>query len=234
MPIHYPDYPSRLMDALVDQVSAFLKPEDPSLGDLVTSRYGKHPVSLLGMPELEAATNPMNLLPKPYAWRFYFRDRLGRTAYASVLESNSGHPKVGSVDRGNETALGLDAARRLPKTPQIRKQHYTFQVLALPGILTETFWLSLANDGHFSSGDYIIPYLSAKSFYLLYPYAAQDFLREAGEVARSRYCEAVALRSMRAEAKEDRRQASDRRETLRKAACEGALKDLLARSKGKS
>jgi hypothetical protein len=182
MSLTEPHPPHAVSLAYATGIAKFLKPGDPSLTDTHPGHQHAGQVFVLGLDDLSKG---MELKNAPsLGWRFLTGARSGSALIAEVLAAGpDGQPKLTGVSRGPGVTRTLHASQDVRKLPEGEGRE--LQVLAIPGLLTEAFWLK-AIPGK-SNDDFVVPFLTtAKELLVMHPYEAGKFLAIAQELANKR------------------------------------------------
>jgi hypothetical protein len=179
MSLTEPNPPHAVSLAYATGIAKFLKPGDPSLRETHPGHHHAAQVFVLGLEDLSKGAELKNL--PSLGWRFLTGARSGNALIAEILETGrDGQPKLTGVSRGPGVTRILHASQDLRKLPEAAGRE--LQILAIPGLLTEAFWLK-AIPGK-SKGDFVVPFLTtAKELLVMQAYEAEQFLAIAQKLA---------------------------------------------------
>jgi hypothetical protein len=178
MALTEPTPPHAVSLAYTNGLANFLKPGDPSPAGDRSSQPQAQQVFVLGLDDL-----PLDNA-RFLGWRFLTGGRSGSALTAEVRATGpGGQPKLTGLSRGTGVTRSIHAAADVRKLPQA--EGHELRVLAIPGLLTEAFWLK-AIPGE-SEDDFVVPFLvTPKELLLMHPYPAKDFLTTAQTLANQR------------------------------------------------
>lgn len=182
MSLTEPNPPHAVSLAYATGIANFLKPGDPSLRETHPGHQHAAQVFVLGLEDLSKGVELKNV--RPLGWRFLTGARSGNALVAEILEAGpDGQPKLTGVSRGPGVTRTLHASQDVRKLPEA--EGHELQVLAIPGLLTEAFWLR-AIPGK-SKDDFVVPFLTtAKELLVMHAYEAGKFLAIAQKLANKR------------------------------------------------
>ena len=154
-------------------LATFLRPDDPRPPDNQRAIRPAQQVFSLGLEPLsENQSIPDNA--KPASWRFLIAAGSGKGLYATVTRHDHEPAEFIGLSRGVQAAVAVQADQDVRKLPAAQAASYNLCVLAIPGLLTEAFWLKwVAPDGTESdpSKDLIVPFVTAqKELMPMHPY----------------------------------------------------------------
>ena len=177
-----PNPPHAISLAYRTGFASFLKPGDSPLNADRSSQQHAQQVFVLELNDLIKGVelDEARLL----GWRFLTGGRSGSALAAEVLAAGpDGQPKLTGLSRGPGATRSLHAAQDVRKLPEAEGRE--LRVLAIPGLLTEAFWLK-AIPGK-SKNDFVVPFLvTTNKLLVMSPYPATDFLATAQELASQR------------------------------------------------
>jgi hypothetical protein len=78
---------------------------------------------------------------KQGGWRFFAGDAPGKTVLGTVSQRSSGPWKLNAVYYGDRAYQLLKASKDLDSLPHVQGQNYNLQMLALPALNLDAFWL---------------------------------------------------------------------------------------------
>jgi hypothetical protein len=191
MALTEPTPPHAVSLAYTNGLANFLKPGDPSPTVARSSQPQTQQVFALGLDDLING-GPLDKA-RFLGWRFLTGGRSGSALTAEVRATGpGGKPKLTGLSRGIGVTRSIHASADVRKLPQA--EGHELRVLAIPGLLTEAFWLK-AIPGE-SENDFVVPFLAAaKGLLVMHPYPAKDFLAAAQKLAnQQREAAEVALR----------------------------------------
>lgn len=176
-----PNPPHAVSLAYSTGIANFLKPGDPSLREKHPTQHAAQ-VFVLGLDDLSKGIQ-LNDAPST-GWRFLTGARSGSALIAEVLAAGpDGQPILTGVSRGPGVTRTLHASQDVRKLPEAQDRE--LQVLAIPGLLTEAFWLK-AIPGK-STDDFVVPFLTtAKELLVMHAYEAGKFLALVQQLAKDR------------------------------------------------
>ena len=177
-----PNPPHAVSLAYATGIANFLKPDDPSLAESRLGHVQAAPVFVLGLDNLSKGLELENV--RSIGWRFLAGARSGNALVAEVLVPGpDGLPILTGVARGTGVARVAHAAQDVKKLPEAEGRE--LHVLAIPGLLTEAFWLK-AIPGK-SKTDFVVPFLtSSKTLHVMHAYPVQKFLEILQSLAKKR------------------------------------------------
>jgi hypothetical protein len=150
------------------------------LGDYMDS---SHPVgrALLQTPvALHVFTLTLDDVPRGVhkarsaGWRFLAVAPSGVPVAGDVIEPEGLQPRMTGLSLDPIIGRAILATRRVASLPEVEAKDYELQVLRIPGVLTEAFWLKSINGGE----DLMVPVLTAsKLLKKMRPYPIGDFFR---------------------------------------------------------
>ena len=209
-----PNPPHAVSLAYTTGIAKFLKAGDPSLTDTHPGHQHAAQVFVLGLEDLCKRVELKNA--RPLGWRFLTGARSGNALVADVLVVGpDGQPTLTGVSRGPGVTRTLHASQDLRKLPEA--EGHELQVLAIPGLLTEAFWLR-AIPGK-SKNDFVVPFLTtSKELLVMRPYSPKEFLEIAKELAQKRLAGRDLAPARRSQAAKPKAKAAKTREKTPKAA----------------
>ena len=150
------------------------------LGDYMDS---SHPVgrALLQTPvALHVFTLTLDDVPRGVhkarsaGWRFLAVAPSGAPIAGDVIDQEGLQPRMTGLSLDPIIGRAILATRRVASLPEVEAKDYELQVLRIPGVLTEAFWLKSINGGE----DLMVPVLTAsKLLKKMRPYPIGDFFR---------------------------------------------------------
>jgi len=180
MPLKPPEISESLNQALERDIDVFLRGEDPSPRDRDTKRSWQE-VHLLTLEDLRKA----EFNRKPKGWRCLMSKGLDQGFYATFDETQ----KMTGLSRGPEASVALQADKNLRSLPQAAIGESEWHVLAIPGLLTEAFWLKSGSE------EWVVPFFTSQELRCGYAYPLKDFLAIAAAMAKKQVDRLNALRS---------------------------------------
>lgn len=177
-----PNPPHAVSLAYATGIANFLKPGDPPLAETRLGQMHAAPVFVLGLDDLSKGLRLENV--RSIGWRFLTGSRSGNALVAEVLVPGpDGLPTLTGVARGPGVARVLQAAQDARKLPEAEGRE--LHVLAIPGLLTEAFWLK-AIPGK-SKTDFVVPFLTgSKALQVMRAYPVRKFLEIIQGLAKKR------------------------------------------------
>lgn len=180
--LQQPAPPPSIQNTLDRNLAGFLKPGDPQLPDVQRVKRTAQQVFSLGLQSL-AQGGALRQTAAPTSWRFPIPARSG--LFATVARRPGEAPEFAGLSRGTQAARFVQASEDVAKLPQVADRDYEMRILALPGLLTECFWLKSIPEN--PGQDLIVPFATAqKELMPMHPYPAADFFQKASKLARER------------------------------------------------
>lgn len=195
MALTEPNPPHAVSLAYTTGIANFLKPTDLQI-QTYRGRQHAQQVFVLGLNELAKGGQLKDA--RLLGWRFLSGGPSGNATTAEVLAAGSdGQPHLTGLSRGFAVARHLGASQDIGKLQEAEGRE--LRVVAIPGLLTEAFWLK-AIPGK-SKSDFVVPFLTtAKEFLAMKPYPAATFLATAQKLARERLASEELLTKRRPQA----------------------------------
>jgi hypothetical protein len=182
--VNEPSTPAPIQRTFHRHLPAFLKPGDPSLPDARRGLPSAQQVFSLRLDDL-SEKKPIDKNAAAAGWRFLIGGRSGNGLYATVSPTNSEAPELTGVSRGPEAAAAVKAKEDVQKLPDAEEGSYDLCILAIPGLLTECFWLKWTPEDH--TKDLIVPFVtSQKGLMPMHAYKIEKFRGIAGQLAKDR------------------------------------------------
>jgi hypothetical protein len=187
--LNEPTIPPVIRRTFDRNLAAFLRPDDPRPPDNERAIRPAQQVFSLGLEPL-SNNQPIRDHAKAANWRFLIAAGSGKGLYATVTRHDHEPAEFIGLSRGAQAAVAVQADQDLRKLPAAQAEKYNLCVLAIPGLLTEAFWLKwVAPDGTESdpSKDLIVPFVTAqKQLMPMHPYSVEEFTIIAGPLAKDR------------------------------------------------
>ena len=185
--INSPTVPPVIRRTFDRNMGAFLRPGDPTPPDNQRAIRPAQQVFSLGMEPL-SQNHPMRDSAVAANWRFLMAATAGSGLYATVTSHDA--PEFTGLARGAPAAIAVQADQDVRKLPAAQAENYNLSVLAIPGLLTEAFWLKwIGPDGKESdpARDLIVPFVTAqKQLMPMHPYTVEEFTRIAAPLAKKK------------------------------------------------
>jgi hypothetical protein len=172
MPLIQRTAPPELRSALATGVADFLNPNDRMTVDLARTPIGLQ-IFTLGLNDIASGSGIQ--AAKPAGWRFLTGELLGDVAAAEVFQPSSGTlaARMTSFSRDPIIAGALRAIQEVETLPEVQAAQYELQVLRIPGLLIEAFWLKAPDP----AASLIVPVLTrARELQAMHPYTVAEFL----------------------------------------------------------
>jgi hypothetical protein len=175
MAIRRPNSSDQIRLALLAGLSDFMDTNDPLAKILKTTRIGLH-IFTLGLRDIMNGAGLQDA--KAAGWRFLAGDPSGEVVAADVIQplpgaAQNGAAKMTSLSRDPIIADAIRAVHEVEKLPEVQNKNYEIQVLRIPGLLIEAFWLKSQDAG----ADLIVPVLTrARELHRMRAYPVADFL----------------------------------------------------------
>jgi hypothetical protein len=181
--VNEPPTPAPIQRTFHRHLAAFLKPGDPSLPDSQRGLPAQEVFSL-GLKDLSEG-KPIDEAASSVGWRFLIGSRSGNGLYATVSRSDGEAPELAGVSRGPEAAAAVKAKQDVKKLPGAQEGQYNLCILAIPGLLTECFWLKWTPEDH--TKDLVVPFVTAQEALMpMHAYTIKTFTEEAQRLAATR------------------------------------------------
>ena len=170
-----PDASDQIRRALAAGVSDFMDPDDPLANDLRRTQLGLH-IFTLGLRDIVNTAGIQ--AAKPAGWRFLAGHLSGEVVAADVTEpipgaAQNATPKMTSLSRDPLIARAIRAIHEVETLPEVQEKHYELQVLRIPGLLIEAFWLKSRDTG----ADLVVPVLTrSRELQVMRAYPIAEFL----------------------------------------------------------
>lgn len=166
------EVPTAITRTLDRSLSGYLCPGDPS-----PARLGKpqpaQKVFSLGLDALAGGATPAARATF-VNWRFLINGSGGDGVYATVAPVDGGAPELTDVSRGHRAAVVLQSNRDVNKLAAVKEHDYSLCTLAIPGLLTECFWLRWLPEN--PNQDLIVPFITAlRELMPMHPYTIEQF-----------------------------------------------------------
>jgi hypothetical protein len=179
-----PAPPPSLERTLNRNLGNFLQPGDPTLPDAQRAIRTGQQVFSVGLKPLSQGRK-LGESANPRSWRFSIPARSGPPLFVTVTRQDGDPPQITGLSRGPQAAIYVKAAQDVRKLPEVTEHDYELRILAIPGLLTECFWLKWLPEN--PDRDLIVPFATAqKELMPLHPYSAGDFLKIVGPLAKRR------------------------------------------------
>jgi hypothetical protein len=170
-------------------MATFLKPGDPRPPDNQRAIRPAQQVFSLGLEPL-SKDQSIRESAAPANWRFLMAAAGGNGLYATVSRHDHEAPEFVGLARGAPAAIAVQADQNVRKLPAAQAENYNLSVLAIPGLLTEAFWLKwVGPDGKESdpARDLIVPFVTAqKELMPMHPYPVEEFTKKVGPLAKKK------------------------------------------------
>jgi hypothetical protein len=161
--------------ALIDGMGDYMDNTDPLRRILIQTPVALH-VFTLGLDEVDQGIHKA----KSAGWRFLAVDPAGVPVAGDVIEPEGLKPRMTGVSRDPIIGRAILAVREVESLAAVQGKDYELQVLRIPGVLTEAFWLKSLN----GEGDLMVPVLTAsKRFEKMRPYPVDEFFSIVRELA---------------------------------------------------
>src|SRR5258708_29536909 len=156
--------------ALAAGVKDFVNPGDPTGDVLLQAPQGLH-VFAVGLRDIANGVGIEGA--KSAGWRFLAGSPIGPAVSGDVIEREGEAPKMTSLSRDPLVGAAIRATHEVETLPEVRAHDYTLQVLRIPGLLIEAFWLKSQTGG----GDLVVPVLArTRQLQLMRAYPMEEFL----------------------------------------------------------
>ena len=175
MSVKRPNPSDQIRLALLAGVSDFMDPNDPLAKVLKTTRLGLH-IFTLGLRDIMNGAGLREA--KAAGWRFLAGNLSGEVVAADIIQplpgtAQNGAAKMTSLSHDPVIADAIRAVNEVETLPEVQNRNYELQVLRIPGLLIEAFWLK----SHDAGGDLIVPVLTrARELSRMKAYPVADFL----------------------------------------------------------
>lgn len=121
-------------------------------------RHAVHRIWSLGLTSLVDLKSLENWKGRPMCWRFVASGHKSFEAGAggcwAIDDAEGAHPRVVSISQGHEMSGLLRDAELLNDADQFRDHEYDLQVLRIPALYLEAFWLKCRSN----HDDWVVPY----------------------------------------------------------------------------
>ena len=176
--LNEPTVPPVIRRTFDRNLATFLRPDDPRPPDNQRAIRPAQQVFSLGLEPL-SNNQPIRDHAKPANWRFLIAAGSDNGLYATVARHDHDPAEFIGLSRGAQAAVAVQADQDVRKLPAAQAESYNLCVLAIPGLLTEAFWLKwVAPDGTESdpSKDLVVPFVTAqKELMPMHPYKMEQF-----------------------------------------------------------
>src|SRR2546429_2368554 len=159
--------------ALIAAIADFVEPDDPLGPALHKAELGLH-IFTLGLSNI--ANQEGFADAKSAGWRFLAGSSVGEAIAGDVMEIPPGTaPRMTSVSHDPLVGRAIQAVHELESLPEVHDQDYELNVVRIPGLLIEAFWLKSRGKGP----DLVIPVLTRETgLKRMKPYPMEQFLTE--------------------------------------------------------
>jgi len=187
--INSPTVPPVIRRTFDRNMGAFLRPGDPTPPDNQRAIRPAQQVFSLGLEPL-SQNQPIRDTAVAANWRFLIAATAGSGLYATVTSHDHNAPEFVGLSRGAQAAITVQADQDVRKLPAAQAESYNLSVLAIPGLLTEAFWLKwVGPDGKESdpARDLIVPFVTAqKELMPMHAYSVHEFIAIVGPLAKKK------------------------------------------------
>lgn len=169
MPLTQQEAPEEAKQALLAGIGDYLSPADPMKEELANAKQG---LKVWVLP-LEALTSGMGLSgAQDVGWGF-LAGSLGAHAIAAQITPSGADQKqeLTAVARGPEVGLLIQALHDVQGLPEVQNNNYEAQILRIPGILLEAFWLRSP-----AAPDLVVPFHTRSKQLQSRAYAVDEFI----------------------------------------------------------
>ena len=177
MPLTQQEAPEETKQALLAGIGNYLNPGDPLMEELAREKQGLK-VWVLALEDLSNGAGLSGA--QQVGWGFLAGGPGGHAIAAQITTSGADQKQeLTAVAQGPEVALLIQSIHEAQDLAAVRNDSYELEILRIPGILLEAFWLK-ASQGP----DLVVPFHTmSRELDSMHPYVVDEFIAVARSLA---------------------------------------------------